>query len=65
MPIVEYLEGGWAHVHWNLFGFVIWEGLLPPESIACIRCICITVPMIAALWAYHKWENWRDDPRHK
>lgn len=64
VPIIDYLEGGWAHYSWAPFGLHI-EGTLPPESVACLRMLPWAVLALLIAWTVQRWEDYRNASRCK
>lgn len=65
MPTTDWLDGGWLHVYWSLGGRLIWEGLMPPEAVATARVAIVCGAMAIGLMIFQRWEDWRNNPRHK
>ena len=54
MPIVEYLEAGWAHVYWAVWGWTLWDGLVAPEWLVLGNALLVLVPMIGIAWVIQR-----------
>ena len=65
VPIVEYLEGGWAHYSWSPFGLFTAEGLICPEITMLLRALCVLLPMLLIAWTIQRWDDHARKPRHK
>lgn len=59
------MTGEWVYFHWQAFGWSIWEGMVPEESVACWRAAGVAFVMLLIAIAVQRWENYRDDPRSK
>lgn len=59
------LQDGWARLSLALGGNVIFERLLPPESVACMRALCVVLPLLLIAWTVQRWEDYANDPRRK
>jgi len=55
----------YTYFHWEVWGKTIYEGMVDDVYIAIGQALCVVLPMLFIAIAVQRWEDYRNDPRHK
>lgn len=55
----------YVHWRWPISGETIWEGMVVDEAVACLRALCVIIPLLLIALAVRRLENYWNDHRRK